>query len=80
MSLNISDYNGIATDITIIQKKGQLWTGTESLLTSNAIQAEFLRDRKSLLPDIYYYGGDSVLKDNDNAIITDDNDQPLEGY
>jgi hypothetical protein len=80
LSLNISDYNGISTNITIIQKKGQLWTGTESLLTSNSIQAEFIRDRKSLLPDIYYYGGDSVLKDNDNAIITDDNDQPLEGY
>jgi len=78
--LNISDYNGIPTNITIIQKKGQIWTGTESLLTSNVIQAEFLQDRKSLLPDIYYYGGESVLKDNDNVIITDDNDQPLEGY
>ena len=80
LSLNIPDYNGITTDITIVQRKGQIWTGTESLLTSNVIQAEFLRKRKSILPDIYYYGGESVLRDNNNIIITDDNNQPLEGY
>ena len=80
LTLNISDYNGINTDITIVQRKGYVWTGTESLLTSNVVQAEFLRNRKSLLPDIYYYGGESVIKDNDNVILTDDNDQPLEGY
>jgi len=80
LSLNISDYNGISTNITIVQRKGHIWTGTESLLTSNSIQAEFLRDRKSTLPDIYYYGGDTVIRDNNNSIITDDNNQPLEGY
>jgi hypothetical protein len=80
LSLNILDYNGIATDITIVQKKGQIWTGTESLLTSNVVQAEFLRKKKSLLPDIYYYGGDAAIKDQYDVTLTDENDQPLEGY
>lgn len=80
LTLNILDYNGIDTDITIVQRKGHIWTGTESLLTSDVVQAEFLRKRKSLLPDIYYYGGESVIKDDTNSIITDNNDQPLEGY
>ena len=80
LSLNILDYNGIATDITIVQKKGQIWTGTESLLTSNVVQAEFLRKKKSILPDIYYYGGDAAIKDQYDVTLTDENDQPLEGY
>jgi len=80
LRLNISDSNGIDTDITIVQRKGYVWTGTESLLTSSVIQAQFLRKRKSILPDTYYYGEDPVLIDNNNEIITDNNNTPLEGY
>jgi hypothetical protein len=80
LRLNISDSNGIDTDITIVQRKGYVWTGTESLLTSSVIQAQFLRKRKSILPDTYYYGEDPVLIDDNNEIITDNNNTPLEGY
>ena len=57
--LNINDYNGIKTDITIVQKKGYVWTGTNkvSLITSTATQAIFMRDKEAVLPDKYYYGG-----------------------
>ena len=80
LTLNILDYNGIVTDITIVQRKGYIWTGTESLLTSNVVQAEFLRDKKSMLPNIYYYGGEATLRDRNNTILSDDNNKPLEGY
>jgi len=58
LTLNISDTNGIDTDIKIVQKKGQVWTGTGivSLLASTSIQATFLQDKKAILPDRYYYG------------------------
>ena len=57
--LNISDTNGIKTDITIVQKRSCVWTGTNkvSLITSTATQAIFMRDKEAVLPDKYYYGG-----------------------
>jgi len=57
--LNISDTNGINTDITIVQKKGSIWSGTKqvSLINSTATQAIFMREKEAVLPDRYYYGG-----------------------
>ena len=55
--LNISDSVSNNTNITITQRKGQVWTGTESLLTSDVIQARFLREKEAALPTKYYYGG-----------------------
>ena len=55
--LNIAEVISTGTQIAIIQRKGQVWTGTESLLTSDAVQANFLRAKEAKLPDIYYYGG-----------------------
>jgi len=55
--LNILDVTSNNTNITIVQRKGYVWTGTESLLTSNAIQAHFLREKEASLPNQYYYGG-----------------------
>ena len=80
LQLNIS--NGVVSglELKIVQKIGQVWTGTESLLTSDAIQAKFLRAKGAELPDIYYYGGDPVLLEESYLPITNDNDEPLEGY
>jgi hypothetical protein len=80
LQLNIS--NGVVSDLElkIVQKIGQVWSGTESLLTSDAIQAKFLRAKGAELPDIYYYGGDPVLLEDSYLPITNDNDEPLEGY
>jgi hypothetical protein len=55
--LNIAEVISTGTQIAIIQRKGQVWAGTESLLTSDAVQAKFLRAKEAKLPDIYYYGG-----------------------
>ena len=55
--LNISDSLTNNTTITIVQRKGYVWTGTESLLTSDSVQAQFLREKEAALPDQYYYGG-----------------------
>ena len=55
--LNVSDSTSINTEITIVQRKGYIWTGSESLLTSDVIEANFLREKEAVLPDIYYYGG-----------------------
>jgi len=50
--------------VTIIQKKGQLWyergattvTNGVSLIDSNTVQAQFLLDKQSGIPDKYQYG------------------------
>ena len=55
--LNISDITSTDTNLTIVQRKGYVWTGTESLLTSNVTQAHFLQEKEASLPNIYYYGG-----------------------
>jgi hypothetical protein len=57
LTLNISDTPINNTNITIVQRKGHIWTGSESLLTSDTIQATFLKDKEASLPDVYYYGG-----------------------
>jgi len=78
--LNIPEGVSSGTDLTIVQKRGYVWTGTESLLTSLAPQAVFLRAKEAELPDIYYYGGDPALLEESYFPLTDDNDQPLQGY
>ena len=80
LQLNIS--NGVVSglELKIVQKIGQVWSGTESLLTSDAIQAKFLRAKGAELPDIYYYGGDPSLLEESYFPLTDDNDEPIEGY
>jgi hypothetical protein len=57
LELNIEDGIVPGVEIAVIQRKGYIWSGTESLLTSPVIQAKFLRDREAALPDRYYYGG-----------------------
>jgi hypothetical protein len=81
ITLNIAEEITTGTRITIVKKEGALWTGTEatSLISSTATQADFLRSRPAELPDIYFYGGDSVIFENSNA-LTDENGEPLEGY
>jgi hypothetical protein len=80
LQLNIS--NGVVSglELKIVQKTGQVWSGTESLLTSDAIQAKFLRAKGAELPDIFYYGGDPALLEDSYFPLTDDNDETIEGY
>lgn len=57
LELNIADGIVPGVEIAVIQRKGYIWSGTESLVTSPVIQAKFLRERDAGLPDRYYYGG-----------------------
>lgn len=80
LSLTVDGFNaGVRVDIE--QKVGHTWTtGSDSILTSDSVQAKFLRDRTTSLPDSEYYGGSPVLTDDNNFDLTDDNNNPLEGY
>jgi hypothetical protein len=78
--LNISGGVISGIELVISQKRGYVWSGTESLITSDVIQAQFLRDKEAVLPDVYYYGGDATLLDESYAPITDEENNPLEGY
>ena len=80
ITLNIDEEIIAGTRISIVQKKGKVWTtSSESLLTSNIQQAEFLRARPSELPDSYYYGGELQITDLNYDPLTDDSGNPLEG-
>jgi len=50
------------------------------LLDSTSTQARFLMARPAVLPDSDYYGGNPVLTDDNNFELTDDNNNPIEGY
>ncbi len=78
LKLNVKESNISGIEISIIQKKGYVWSGTESLLTSDVVQAKFLRSGPSLLPDYYYYGGFKEIVDVSYDPLTDENDDPLE--
>lgn len=78
--LNTTETISEGTRITVIQRKGKVWTtSTESLLESNIPQAVFLRSRPAELPDSYYYGGELYLTDENYTPLTDDSGNPLEG-
>ena len=72
--------------IDIEQKVGHVWediineSTTKSLLDSTSTQARFLMARPAVLPDSDYYGGNPVLTDDNNFELTDDNNNPIEGY
>ena len=80
LTLNINGGIESGVLISIIQKKGYVWTGTESLLISNVRQAQFLRAEGAELPDTYYYGGDPRLLDSNNITLTDDDGVSLTRY
>jgi hypothetical protein len=78
LTLNIREPIVNGTMISIVQKKGAIWTGTESLLTSDVMQARFLRAKGTELPGIYYYGGDPTIREDSNIALTEEDDDPLE--
>jgi len=89
ITLNIE--NGVQDGVllTITKKEfatqniwnNQVTTATTlSLMDSTTMQAKFLQAKPAELPDKYYYGGDPALTDTTGFALTDENDQPLEGY
>lgn len=70
--LNIGDRLQSNVKLEIVHRKGRIWTGTESILTSNVRQATFVREKEADLPDTYFYGGDPRLLDGNFEPITNE--------
>jgi hypothetical protein len=80
VNITVDDFR-IGTRIDIEQRTGTVWqTPGDSILIADTIQAEFLRAKTTNLPDAYYYGGSPVLTDDANFELTDEDNNPLEGY
>ncbi len=78
LTLNIDEEVTTSTRITVVQRKGAIWT-TESLLTSEVQQAKFLRARPAEFPDSYYYGGATEITDENTDPLSDDSGT-LQGF
>jgi hypothetical protein len=72
-------FGGVEPGVSLLvtQKKGQIWTGTESILTSQVKQAKFIREKEADLPDVYFYGGDPRLQDANYVPLEDENGNSL---
>ena len=80
VNITVEDFR-IGTRIDIEQRTGTVWQPSgDSILIADTIQAEFLRAKTTNLPDDYYYGGSPVLTDDANFELTDEDNNPLEGY
>lgn len=75
IKLNIGDRLEPGVTLTITHRKGRIWTGTESLLTSQVRQAKFIRQKEAELPDVYFYGGDPRILDENYVPITNELDE-----
>lgn len=75
VTLNILNGLEAGLTLTVKQKKGRIWTGTESILTSKVRQAKFIREKEAELPDVYFYGGDPRLLDENYVPLTNENDE-----
>ena len=49
-------------------------------MESTTLPARFLQARPAELPDTYYYGGEKALIDDANFTISNENNDPLEGF
>ena len=81
ITLNIPEGIEPGVKLTVIQRKSTLWNdGTKSLMDSTTMPARFLQARPAELPDTYYYGGETALIDDANFTISNENNDPLEGF
>ena len=81
ITLNIPEGIQPGVKLTVVQRKSTVWNnGTLSLMDSTTIPARFLQARPAELPDTYYYGGETALIDDANFTISDENNDPLEGF
>jgi hypothetical protein len=75
--LNIGDRLQSGVRLDVIHRKGKIWTGTESLITSRVQQARFIRGKEADLPDTFFYSGDPRLLDYNFEPITTEYDKIL---
>ena len=81
ITLNIPEGIEPGVKLTVIKRNSTLWNdGSTSLMNSSTLPARFLQARPAELPDTYYYGGETALIDDANFTISDENNDPLEGF
>ena len=81
ITLNIPEGIEPGVKLTVIQRKSTVWNdGALSLMDSTTMPARFLQARPAELPDTYYYGGETALIDDANFTISNENNDPLEGF
>ena len=56
-----------------------LWNNGVSLLDSTTEQAKFIQARPAVLPNSYYSGGDPDITTETGFVLTDQNNNPIEG-
>jgi len=78
--LNIDGGIISGVQVQVLQKIGLIFTGTQSILTSNDRVSRFIRQKEAELPDLYYYGGDPRLLDTNNEPITTDDGITIRRY
>lgn len=89
ITLNI--HSGIQDNINLVIVKKEfarntVWNNeitnqeTVSLVDSTTVPAKFLQARPAELPDRYYYGGDPALTTDSGFALTDNDNEPLEGF
>ena len=81
ITLNIPEGIQPGVKLTVTKRNSTLWNdGATSLMNSSTMPARFLQARPAELPDTYYYGGETALIDDANFTISDENNDPLEGF
>jgi hypothetical protein len=80
LTLNIRDRLVPGVHLYLTKKEGYSWSSNESLLTSNDTRSAFVRAQEAELPDVYYYGGDPRLLDQNSIPLTDENGETLTRY
>ena len=87
--LNIEEGVQTGIKLTLIKRefaRAAVWNNevttstTLSLMESTTTPAKFLQARPAELPDKYYYGGDPALTEDSGFAVTNENNEPLEGY
>ena len=83
ITLNIQEGVGDNIKLAIVKKQlseTALWNNGISLLNSTTVPAKFLQEQPAKLPDNYYYGGDPDIIIESGFVLTDNNNEPLEGF
>jgi len=82
--ITLNTLQGVGDNIKLVIIKKEfsdttLWNNGISLLDSTTEQAKFIQARPAVLPNSYYGGGDPDITIETGFVLTDQNNNPIEG-
>jgi len=82
--ITLNTLQGVGDNIKLVIIKKEfsdttLWNNGVSLLDSTTEQAKFIQARPAVLPNSYYSGGDPDITTETGFVLTDQNNNPIEG-